>query len=71
VKKDFDFEASLLANANADGDNVHRGMILGLLKGAASMDLPESLIKRLVAYEELKNEIETFAEIAVRGDAMS
>ena len=30
-----DIKSALLANANAGGDNVHRGMVLGLLLGAA------------------------------------
>ena len=40
----FDVESTLLANAG--GDNVHRGMILGLVVGAASDDLPEHLRQR-------------------------
>ena len=35
-----DVESALLANANAGGDNVHRGMVLGILVGAASKELP-------------------------------
>lgn len=46
-----DVESALLANANAGGDSVHRGMILGLVIGAASDDLPEHLRHGLIAWE--------------------
>ena len=58
-----DFKASLLANANAGGDNVHRGMILGLLAGAASTEIPHELKSGLVAYDELQNEIKRFIDL--------
>lgn len=35
----------VLANANSGGDNVHRGMILGLLAGAANEEIPVHLKK--------------------------
>lgn len=69
VKHDFDLEASLLADANAGGDNVHRGMILGLLVGAAGAGIPDHLMDGLIARAELEREIEDFTEIALRGDA--
>jgi ADP-ribosylglycohydrolase len=61
----FDFEKALLANVNAGGDNVHRGMVLGMLLGAAAGTIPEKWINGLTAKEELKKEIDAFAEIAV------
>jgi ADP-ribosylglycohydrolase len=63
----LDVESTLLANANAGGDNVHRGMILGLVLGAASDDLPEPLLHGLIAFEELQKEVEEFCDIALSG----
>lgn len=57
------FKASLLANANAGGDNVHRGMILGLLAGASNTEIPGELKSGLLAYNELKNEISDFVNL--------
>ena len=65
-----DVEATLLANANAGGDNVHRGMVLGLIVGAANDEVPEHLIKGLLACDELKNEIEAFADIVLSGQGI-
>jgi len=65
-----DVESALLANANAGGDNVHRGMVLGLLLGAANKELPEHLKKRLIAFNDLQTEIEAFSDIALGGDAI-
>jgi ADP-ribosylglycohydrolase len=62
-----DVESTLLANANAGGDNVHRGMILGLIVGAASDDLPEHLWHGLIASEGLQKEVEEFSDIALSG----
>jgi len=60
-KNDFDFKASILANANAGGDCVHRGIILGLLAGAANDDdIPHELQTGLAEYDTIKNEIEDF-----------
>ena len=61
-KNEFDFEASVLANTNAGGDNVHRGMILGMLAGAASEEIPHVLKTGLVEYESIHQEIEAFVE---------
>jgi ADP-ribosyl-[dinitrogen reductase] hydrolase len=66
----FDVEASLLANANAGGDNVHRGMILGMIVGAANKETPEHLMKGLADYDELKKEIDAYAEIAANGNGI-
>ena len=59
----FDFQASVLANANAGGDNVHRGMIMGILAGAASDGIPENLKKGLADYEGIKKDIEKFVAL--------
>lgn len=58
-----DFKTSLFANANAGGDNVHRGMILGLLAGACTTEIPYKLKSGLLAYDELKNEIRDFVNL--------
>ena len=62
-KNKFDFKASILANDNAGGDNVHRGIILGLLAGAANDDIPHELKTGLSEYESIKEEIEDFIRI--------
>jgi hypothetical protein len=59
----MDFTASVLANANAGGDNVHRGMILGMLTGARSTEIPHELKTGLKEYTQIKNEIEAFVKI--------
>jgi len=63
-------ESTLLANANSGGDNVHRGMILGLLAGAASKEISTHLKQGLTAFEELQIEIDTFSDIALSGKAI-
>lgn len=67
---DVDVESALLANANAGGDNVHRGMVLGMLVGAANKQLPEHLMQGLIAFDELQTEIEAFSAIALSGSAI-
>lgn len=62
-RNNADFKASLLANANAGGDNVHRGMILGLLAGASTTEIPHELKSGLLAYHELENEISDFVNL--------
>ncbi len=62
-RNNTDFKASLLANANAGGDNVHRGMILGLLAGACNTAIPDELKSGLLAYNELKKEIRDFVNL--------
>ncbi len=69
-KYNFSFEEALLANVNVGGDNVHRGMALGMLLGAASHEIPQNLIAGLKAREALEKEIEAFAEIAVGGQGL-
>lgn len=69
-KNGMELEKVLLANVNAGGDNVHRGMILGLLVGAAASEVPSHLIEGLREREALQKEIAAFAEIAAYGDAL-
>lgn len=69
-KHQFDVKAALLANTNAGGDNVHRGMVLGLLVGAASETICEDLKRGLTDYNELNEEIRIFSEIAMSGQAI-
>jgi hypothetical protein len=59
-KNGFDFKASVLDNANAGGDCVHRGIILGMLAGAASEEISNKLKMGLVEYESIHQEIEDF-----------
>lgn len=61
-----DFEAALLANANAGGDNVNRGLVLGMAMGAAS-EIPGRLKDGLADRAALADEIGGFAEIAAGG----
>jgi ADP-ribosylglycohydrolase len=65
--RNFDIEAALLANTNAGGDNVHRGMILGLIAGAGCDEIPGHLKQGLVSCEELGHEIDSYVDIAVSG----
>ncbi len=58
----MEFRQSILDNVNAGGDNVHRGMVLGLLLGAA-MPVDEKLKEGLTDYEELSKEIDAFASV--------
>ncbi len=62
-RNNAEFKASVLANANAGGDNVHRGMILGLLAGATANEIPDELKSGLIAYDELQNEIKGFVDL--------
>jgi len=62
-KNNFDFQSSLFDNANAGGDNVHRGMILGLLAGAAAKEIPELLKDKLVEHQTIEYEINNFVKI--------
>jgi len=58
LRHDLDAERALLANANAGGDNVHRGAVLGLLLGAAGSPVPEHLRRGLVESSAIAMEIE-------------
>jgi ADP-ribosyl-[dinitrogen reductase] hydrolase len=64
-KNHFDFSACLFDNANAGGDNVHRGMILGLLSGACTDEIPEWLKRGLTEYENIKKEIDDFVNFCL------
>lgn len=64
-----DFIQTLRANAEAGGDSVHRGMVLGLLLAAGSfLHLPKKWKTGLKDHDELAEEIQQFAAIAARGD---
>jgi len=63
-------EDALLANANAGGDNVHRGMILGLLVGAGGDGIPDHLKRGLADHDRLQEEIDAFVELALDGRAV-
>ena len=65
--EDYDLRKTLLLNVNAGGDNVNRGMPLGLLMGAAAGEIPKDLREGLADAKQLESEIEAFAEIAVNG----
>ena len=68
VRHEFDPEKALIANANAGGDNVHRGMLLGMLVGAAAEKMPESLVRGLADHTALQEEIGAYADLASTGD---
>lgn len=55
---------ALLASANAGGENVHRGAVLGALLGAASGigALPKDLLDDLVAKSELREEVKALLQ---------
>jgi len=57
-----DLMTTLFENTNSGGDNVHRGMLIGLLLGTIS-EIPESFKKGLLEYEAIKTEIEAFVEL--------
>ncbi|MEW7007617.1 ADP-ribosylglycohydrolase family protein [Lentilitoribacter sp. EG35] len=69
--EDYNFEKAMLLNVNAGGDNVNRGMPLGLMMGAASEKVPDRLKRGLSDYETLSSEISNFAEIAVSGQGVT
>ncbi|CAE8584913.1 unnamed protein product [Polarella glacialis] len=55
---------ALLASANAGGENVHRGAVLGALVGASGgiHALPEEFRKGLVHHDQLESEISDFVK---------
>lgn len=63
-----DLIGTLRANAEAGGDSVHRGMVLGLLLAAGHDDVPEDWKIGLKDHDELAEEIHQFAAIAARGN---
>ena len=67
----FDLRKTLLLNVNAGGDNVNRGMPLGLLMGAANGSVPDDLRHGLRDHAALAQEIAAFAAIAAAGDGIT
>jgi len=55
---------------HAGGDNVHRGMVPGLIVGAANDELPQHLKQGLTAFDDLQGEIDAFADMAVNGQGI-
>ena len=70
AKHRYNFRDALLANANAGGDNVHRGCMLGILLGAAQDDIPKDLKEGLLAFKELEIEIDAFVEVALKANVV-
>jgi hypothetical protein len=66
----LDVKSALLANANGGGDNVHRGMVLGILVGATKEEIPQHFKQGLITFDELQTEIEDFSDIALSGTAI-
>ena len=62
-KNGFHFKHSVMDNANAGGDCVHRGIILGMLVGAGSEEVPNKLKTGLVEYDSINEEIEAFVKV--------
>eukprot|EP00443_Scrippsiella_acuminata_P046663 CAMPEP_0115351490 /NCGR_PEP_ID=MMETSP0270-20121206/97020_1 /TAXON_ID=71861 /ORGANISM="Scrippsiella trochoidea, Strain CCMP3099" /LENGTH=149 /DNA_ID=CAMNT_0002773639 /DNA_START=105 /DNA_END=550 /DNA_ORIENTATION=- len=62
LNKYTDFRAGVLANANAGGENVHRGLVLGAVLGAqaGSAGIPQELKSGLRHAEALAEEIAAF-----------
>lgn len=63
VHHDFSLIDSLRANANAGGDNVHRGMVLGLIVGAASDQFPQALWDGLAERDAIEREIDSVLKL--------
>lgn len=59
-----DIQEGLLENANIGGENVHRGIVLGALMGAAQgkSGIPSKWITGLKDYKEIDAEIEAFIQ---------
>ncbi len=67
-QNDCDLTSTLRANAEAGGDSVHRGLVLGLLLAAGSREVPEQWKTGLKDHHELAEEIHQFATLAARGN---
>lgn len=54
----------LIANANAGGENVHRGCVLGAILGAHAgvTRIPENILSGLHDREAIAEEIDAFVE---------
>ena len=63
------FEQAILANANAGGENVHRGLVLGALMGAqvGASGIPEALKAGLHQRAAIEAEIDAFVAARVGG----
>lgn len=61
---DDEFEKGVLANANAGGENVHRGIVVGALLGARAgrSALPLNLVNGLAAADEIVREVDEFVQ---------
>lgn len=59
----YDPTRTLTVNANMGGDNVHRGMVLGLIVGAAQDTMPPSLIQGLTEYRAISAEIDAYVDL--------
>lgn len=57
LRHKLDLEQALVANAEAGGDNVHRGAVLGLLLGAAGAAVPAHLQRGLLEHDAIAEEI--------------
>jgi ADP-ribosylglycohydrolase len=66
----FDVKTSLLKNVNIGGDNVHRGMVLGMIVGAVADKIPQDLLDGLVDKDQIEKEIDAFVELAVSGKGL-
>ncbi len=62
-RHNYDPTRTLTANANMGGDNVHRGMVLGLIVGAAQDKMPPSLIQGLTEYRAISAEIDAYIDL--------
>jgi len=69
AKYGHDFRTALLANANAGGENVHRGLVLGALMGAqaGASGIPSDLKGGLLHAAEIEAEIRTFVAGCISG----
>jgi len=58
-------EKGLLANANCGGENVHRGIVLGCILGAAEglQGVPEHLRRGLKEHDRIHQQIEAFVQV--------
>eukprot|EP00964_Phaeocystis_antarctica_P079448 scaffold49507_cov65-Phaeocystis_antarctica.AAC.3 len=72
AKHGDDLPGCLLANANAGGENVHRGLVLGALVGAqvGARAIPDELKRGLKHSAEIEKEIARFVAARI-GEADS
>lgn len=62
----------MLASANAGGENVHRGSILGVLLGASTglSGIPAPLVEQLVNHDQLLEEVDALTQLSVNGSGL-